>query len=106
MRRLDVASVGIERQALELHDYGDVAGPSEKPSMIVDGRVPSIKGSVKAFWREQIAVHIGHEDTRDHYGKICSHPSSALTVEATFLTALPRRLAKCSWVINGLDFLC
>ncbi|SLM34067.1 Domain of unknown function DUF202 [Lasallia pustulata] len=67
MRRLDVASVGIERQALELHDYGDVARPSEKPSMIVDGGVQSIRGSVKAFWREQIVVHIGHEDTRDHY---------------------------------------
>lgn len=101
MRRLDVASVGIERQALELHDYGDVARPSEKPSMIVDGGVQSIRGSVKAFWREQIVVHIGHEDTRDHYGKICPHSSSALMVEASFLTALPQRSAKCSWVING-----
>lgn len=87
MRGLDVISGGAERRSLDLHDYSEAfrsSGGSSGSSSTIDEEgihwsnrprhyCQSIRGSVKAFWREQIYVHIGQDECRDHYGAICSH---------------------------------
>lgn len=91
LRGLDVISGSAECQTLDLHDYTADFRHKESSSTIAEEDVhwikrswhhsQSIRGSVKEFWREQIVVHIGQEECRDHYGKFCSHSFSGRVLE-------------------------